>query len=129
MTELSVTPATVRLVTVPGGGGGGTAVTVTVAVPLCPPLAAVSVPVPAATPVTRPLPFTVATPGALLAQVTTRPASGVPLASFGVAVSCTVCPTCTLAVAGLTVTDTTGTGGTAVTVTVEIGRASCRERV
>src|SRR2546427_775770 len=124
MTELSVTPATVRLVTVPGGGGGGTAVTVTVAVPLCPSLVAVSVAVPAATPVTRPLPFTVATPGALLAQVTTRPASGVPLASFGVAVSCTVCPTCTLAVAGLTVTDTTGTGTTAVTVSVAVPAAT-----
>src|SRR2546426_16593 len=118
MTELSVTPATVRLVTVPGGGGGGTAATATVAVPLCPSLVAVSVAVPAATPVTRPLPFTVATPGALLAQVTTRPASGVPLASFGVAVSCTVCPTCTLAVAGLTVTDTTGTFTTVIAAVI-----------
>ena len=64
---------------------------------------------PATTPVTRPLPFTVATAMLLLAQVTTRPASGVPLASLGVAVSCTVCPTGTLADAGLTVTEATGT--------------------
>jgi hypothetical protein len=46
----------------------------------------------------------------VVAHVTVRPVSGLPFASFGVAVSCTVCPTATLAVAGLTVTDTTGTG-------------------
>src|SRR5206468_2734991 len=63
----------------------------------------------AATVVTRPLPLTDATPGALLVQVTTRPARGFPPASLGDAVSCTVCPTCTLAVAGLTVTEATGT--------------------
>ena len=64
---------------------------------------------PAATPLTRPLPLTVATPTLLLAQVTVRPLSAPPLASLGVAVSCTVCPVCTLAVAGLTLTDATGT--------------------
>jgi hypothetical protein len=53
--------------------------------------ASVIVAEPAATAVTSPLPFTVATAGALLAHVTTRPVSGFPLASCGVAVSCAVC--------------------------------------
>jgi len=78
-------------------------------VPLCPSLVAVIVAVPATTPLTRPLPFTVATDVLLLDHVTTRPVRGLPLASFGVAVSCTVWPAATLAVAGLTVTDATGT--------------------
>src|SRR5204863_16767 len=64
---------------------------------------------PAVTPLTSPLPFTVATAVLLLAHVTTRPVSGLPLASFGVAASCAVCPTCTLAGDGLTVTEATGT--------------------
>src|SRR5437016_5712704 len=64
----------------------------------------------AAPPLTSPVPVTVATDVLLLAQVTTRPASGLPLASFGVAVSCTVCPADTEADAGLTVTELTGTG-------------------
>ncbi len=85
------------------------AVTVTAAVPFCPSLVAVIVADPAATPLTRPLPFTLASPLLLLAQVTTRPLSGLPLASLGVAASCTVCPTGTLAEAGLTATDATGT--------------------
>src|SRR3989442_7200551 len=85
------------------------AVTVIAAVPLLLSLVAVIVADPAATPATSPLPFTVATAELLLAQVTIRPASGVPLASLGVAVSCSVCPTGTLAAAGLTVTDATGT--------------------
>src|SRR3989442_1240523 len=73
----------------PGSTGtepaGGT-VTVIAAVPLCPSLVAVIVATPAATAVTRPLPFTVAAAVLLLAQVTVRPDSGLPLASFGVAV-------------------------------------------
>src|SRR2546425_7353374 len=88
---------------VPGG------VTVTVDVPLCPSLVAVILAEPAVTPLTSPLPFTVAADVLSLAHVTTRPVSGLPLASFGVAVSCTVCPTCTLAGDGLTVTEATGT--------------------
>jgi hypothetical protein len=88
----------------------GTVVTVTAAVPLCPSLVAVIVAEPAATPVTSPLPLTVAIAPALVAQVMTRPVNGFPLASFGVATSCAVCPTVTLAVAGLTVTDATGRG-------------------
>src|SRR6266516_2893487 len=85
------------------------AVTVMLALPLCPSLVAVIVAEPAVTPLTSPLPFTVATDVLLLAHVTTRPVSGLPLASFGVAVSCAVCPTCTLAGDGLTVTEATGT--------------------
>src|SRR5437773_10959649 len=77
------------------------------AVPLWPSLVAVIVAGPAAMPVTSPLPFTVATAVFELAHVTTRPVRAVPLASCGVAVSCTVCPTCRLAVAGLTATDAT----------------------
>src|SRR4029077_20672621 len=85
----------------------GASVTVTLEVPLCPSLVAVIVAEPAATPVTTPLPFTVATAVLLLAHVTTRPVSGLPLASLGVSVSCTVCPTNTLAGAGVTVTEAT----------------------
>src|SRR3989442_543257 len=87
----------------------GTVLTVIVAVPLCPSEVAVIVAAPAVTPVTSPLALTVATAGLLLAQVTVRPLRGLPFASLGVAASCTVWPTCTDAVAGLTVTDATGT--------------------
>src|SRR3989442_8273384 len=74
---------------VPGGGG---AETVSAAVPLCPSLVAVIVAAPAATPVTSPLPLTAAPAGLPEAHVTVRPVSGLPPASFGVAVSCTVKP-------------------------------------
>ena len=43
-----------------------------------------------------------------MTQVTDRPFKGLPFASMGVAVSCVVSPTVTLADAGLTVTDATG---------------------
>src|SRR5713101_2714521 len=91
---------------VPGGGG---VVTVIAAVPLWPSLVAVIVAVPTAAPVTSPLAVTVATDVLELAQVTVRPVSGAPFASFGVAVSCTVDPTSTVADAGATVTEATGT--------------------
>src|SRR5438552_3615213 len=110
VTELSVTLETARSATVPGLPLG--AVTVIADVPLFPSLVAVIVADPAATPLTRPLPFTVATDVMLLAQVTTRPVRGLPPASLGVAASCTVCPAVTLAVAGLTVTDATGIADT-----------------
>ena len=84
-------------------------VTVTVARPLYPSLVAVIVAEPIARPVTRPLGYTTATVGSLLRQVTVRPVSGLPLASFTVAVSCTACPAATFVAAGLTVTDATGT--------------------
>src|SRR5947208_14199981 len=87
----------------------GTVLTVIAAVPLCPSLVAVIVAAPAVTPVTSPLPLTVATAVLLLAQLTARPDNGLPLASLGVAASCTVWPTCTDADAGLTATDATGT--------------------
>src|SRR5207302_1367451 len=83
-------------------------VTVTPDVPLLPSDVAVMVAEPAVTPLTSPLPLTVATAVLLLAHVITRPDNGLPLASFGVAVSCSVCPTCTLAGYGLTVTAATG---------------------
>src|SRR5213595_502080 len=91
----------------------GATVTVTLAAPLCPSLVAVIVTgPPAATPLTSPLPFTLAIALLLDCQVITRPVSGFPLASRGVAVSCTVCPCSTLTEAGLTVTAATGTVGT-----------------
>src|SRR6059058_3980231 len=89
------------------------AVTLIAELPLLPSEVAVIVADPATSPVTSPLPFTLATAAALLAHVTTRPDSAFPLASFGVAASCTVPPTATLADAGVTVTDAT----TAFTVT------------
>ncbi len=69
-----------------------TGVTVTSEVPVFPSQVAVMVAVPAATPLTSPLPFTVAAAVLSLDQVTTRPKSAVPPASFGVAVSWVVLP-------------------------------------
>src|SRR5256885_8757758 len=74
---------------------------------------------PATTPRTKPLELTVATDVLLLAHVIVRPVSEFPLASFGVAVSCAVCPAGTEAEAGLTVTVATGTV-TAVTVIADV---------
>src|SRR5207245_7731970 len=87
----------------------GAFVTLMTDVPFFPSLVAVIVAEPAATPVTNPLVLTVATAVLLLTHVTVRPVRGVPFESFGVAVSGNVAPTITLAVAGLTVTDATGT--------------------
>src|SRR6266513_2149363 len=98
---LAVAGATVTVAT-------GTGVTVIRAVPLFPSLVAMIVAEPAVFAVTSPLPFTLATVVSLDAQVMTRPVSGLPFASVGVALSCTVCPVATLAVAGATVTDATG---------------------
>src|SRR5437667_6107032 len=95
----------------------GTSATVTAAVPAFPSLVAVIVAGPAATPFTSPLLLTVAILVLLLAHVTVRPVSAVPAESFGVAVSCAVCPTVRLAVAGATATEATGTG---VTVTAAL---------
>src|SRR5260370_1123951 len=90
----------------------GTFSTVMADVPLIPSLIAVIVAEPAAMPVTTPLALTVATAGALLDQVTTRPLSVAPAASLVTAESCSVAPTNTLAGAGLTVTLATGTFST-----------------
>src|SRR5437867_13133205 len=89
---------------VPGG------VTVIADVPLRPSLVAVIVTgPPAATPLTSPLPFTLAIAVLLDDQVTTRPVNGLLFASLGVAVSCVVCPTCTVGAPGVAVTDASGT--------------------
>ena len=85
------------------------ATTVTAAVPLLPSLVAVTVADPTARPVTRPLLDTFAIVVSLVVHVTTRPESGLPFASLGVAASCTVDPCDTLVDAGLSVTDATGT--------------------
>src|SRR2546425_1256206 len=101
------------------GVPGGWEVTVMAEVPVLPSLVAVIVAGPAATPVTSPLPFTVANAVASLDQDTARPGRGVPLASLGVAVSWTVLPASTLAAAGVTVTEATGTTRTATLVLAE----------
>src|SRR5439155_20123421 len=61
------------------------------------------------TPDTRPRADPVASAAFELVHVTARPVSTFPTASLWVAVSCVVAPTNTVAVAGLTVTDATGT--------------------
>src|SRR5437764_15061488 len=95
----------------------GTAATVTVALPAFPSLVAVIVADPAALLVTRPLGPTVAAAVLLLPHVTVRPVSALPAESFGVAASCTVCPTVTFAVAGATATAAPGAD---VTVTAAV---------
>jgi len=97
----------------------GTTVTVTATGLLCPSHATITVAAPAATPITRPLPLTVATPGLVEDHVTTRPLNGLPLTSCGVATNCTVCPTTRLAVAGLTATVATVAGVTVTTAVSE----------
>src|SRR5207245_1360139 len=89
----------------------GMLVTVIDDVPLLPSLVAVIVAEPGVTAVTRPLPFTVATDVLLLDQETARPESAAPFAACGVAVSWTVSPAWTVAVAGVTSTDATAAGG------------------
>src|SRR6267143_1886401 len=86
------------------------AATVIADVPLFASEVAVMVAEPAAPPVTSPVALTRATLESLVDQVTTRPASGVPFESFGVAVSCTVWPTWTVGEDGPTVTEATAAG-------------------
>src|SRR3989441_801786 len=95
----------------------GTPLTVMLAVPLWPSLVAVMVTAPATTPVTSPVLFTVAIVLSLDDQPIARPVNGLPLASRGVAVSCTVCPIATVPELGVTVTAATGA---TVTVTVAV---------
>src|SRR5438445_646478 len=64
----------------------GTGFTVTAALPVFPSLVAVIVTAPAPAPVTSPVEVTVATAGVLDAQVTDRPDSTLPAASFSAAV-------------------------------------------
>src|SRR5438093_2338442 len=75
---------------------------------------------PATLPSTRPVRLPAATVVWLLAQGMGRPGNVVPLASFAVAVSCTVCPACTEAGDGVTATLATG-----VTVTVTAAAPLC----
>src|SRR2546427_290854 len=84
-------------------------VTVIAEVPLWPSLVAVMVAEPATTPLTRPLAFTVAIEVLPLLHDKTRPVKGLPLASLGVAVSSPAWPASTVADAGLTLTEATGT--------------------
>ncbi len=93
----------------------GTFVTVMLEEALFPSLDAVTVVEPTATPVTSPLPSTVAIPVLPLDQVTVLPFSTAPVESSVVAVSCAVCVGSTLADAGLTLTEATG-GRVTVTV-------------
>src|SRR3989442_5387207 len=72
---------------------------------------AVIVAAPVVTPLTSPLPVTVATAGLLDAQLTVRPVRVLPFASLRVAVSWTVWPVGREAGAGVTVPDATGAGG------------------
>src|SRR5882762_1378249 len=99
------------------------AVTVIAEVPLFPSEVAAMVAEPAARPVTSPVPLTRAIALSPLDQVTARPVSGLPLASFSVAVSCTVWPICTLGDAGLTATDATA----AVSGREEEGGRACSQ--
>src|SRR5436190_860347 len=111
----TVLPAgTLAVAGLPVAGAAGTCTTVMADVPLCPSLVAVMVAEPATFPVTSPLGLTVATAVLLLDHAIVRPDSGFPFASFGVAVSCTVLPSFTLAGDGLTVTEATGTGVTVI---------------
>src|SRR5665213_842114 len=90
----------------------GASATVTGVPTLCPSLVAVIVALPAATPVTialAPVAETLAIDGTLDVQVTVRPASTFPPASFVTAVSVAVPPTSKLALVGVTVMDATGT--------------------
>jgi hypothetical protein len=96
--ELGVTPTDAT----------GTADTVTLAEPVCPSLVAVIVAVPVPCAVTNPLPFTVATPLALVDHTIGRAVSTLPAASRSVAVNCPVCPAFRFNVAGATVTVATG---------------------
>src|SRR6476646_3892474 len=89
----------------------GTGAIVTDAEPLFPSLVAVMViGPPTTTPVTSPLPETLAIPLLPDDQVTVRPLRTLLLASRVTAVSCRVAPTVTLGELGLTVTEATGTG-------------------
>src|SRR5437763_14694654 len=90
---------------------GALVCTMIVAVPLFPSLVAVIVAEPAVTPVTSPVPDTVATAKGPPAHVTSRPESRLPAASFAAAANCTVAPAASVAAAGVTATDATGVAG------------------
>src|SRR2546427_1209496 len=93
----------------------GTCTTVMADVPLTVSDVAVIVAAPASFPVTSPLELTVAAAVLLDAQVTVRPVRGLPFASFGVAVSCTVWPSFTLCDARGTANESNGNSTTVIT--------------
>ena len=78
--------------------------TVIAALLLLPFAVAVTLAVPATTPVTRPEPLVVAIVGAELAHVTAEPFTVFPATSVSVALSCSVFPACTEPLAGETAT-------------------------
>jgi hypothetical protein len=92
----------------------GTGITVIDDVPLFPSLVAVIVAPPTETAVTSPTPSTVATAVLLEDQLTARPVTTTLFASLVSAESCCVAPAITVAVAGLAVTEPTGTGFTVI---------------
>jgi hypothetical protein len=100
----------------------GTLVTDTGADALCPSLVAVMVAEPVEAALTRPELLTVATPGLLLVHEIDRPVSALPFASWSVATSNTVPPTTIVAELGDTVTEATGSGEGALTVTAAESR-------
>ena len=108
-TKPAVAGATVTVFT-------GASVTVTEDVPVFVSLVAVIVVTPAATAVTKPFASTVAAAALLEVQVTSRPVSTLPIASFVAAVNCCVgdTPKTKLAEAGLTVTVSTGASVTVI---------------
>src|SRR5438445_8769927 len=106
VTELSVVAATVRSSTVPGGWDE----TMICALPLWPPLVAVMVADPGATPVTRPVPSPGATLVSLLVHVTAGARAGRLPPAWGMAVSRTASPTPTLAAGGVTSSATVPVG-------------------
>jgi hypothetical protein len=100
--------------------------TVIVAVPVFPSLVAVIVADPAATPVATPVFVSIeATPALLVDHVTVLPVSVLPAASFSVAANCCVPPIPIVADGGATVTELTGAGGAAATVSVSDFEAVC----
>src|SRR5437867_4060215 len=96
----------------------GLRTTVMAEVPVLVSQVAVMVAEPASRQVTSPLPFTVATAVLSLDQVTARPVSVAPAASFGVAVRLVVPPWAIVALGGVTATVATGSGGATIFLAV-----------
>jgi len=101
-------------------GAGAGAFTVSVAEPVTPSLVARIATLPAATAVTSPVLDTVARAVFALLHVTVRPVSTLLFASRSVAVACVVCPAVTVDALNATLTDATGGGAGAVTVSVAL---------
>ncbi len=92
----------------------GTRVTVSVAVPTTEPDAAWTVAAPGFRAITKPDWSTPAMVVSLIDQITDRPVSTWPVASFVVSMNCVEVPTRSRAVLGATTTDATGTGRTVI---------------